>query len=336
MLFGLTYYEICSDFLIYSFLGWVLEVVYHAVCKGKIVNRGFLNGPVCPVYGFGVVGFLMVLKSLNPSGAIEHTGIVMLFAGGAIFCSAIELFAGWLLDRLFHMRWWDYSNEPFNLHGYICLRFCLLWGAACVIVFGILYPTVSEISSFGVPQKYGWIIMLVLYIIYFADLVITVSTIVGLNRKLQEIDRLKQSMRTVSDRMTDRIGTSAVKAGEKLTETAVQASLAKEDLHDMASALRTDLSSMRHDISENVSVYNEDLKNRKEEAALKIQQLQIELQLETSRKSSVLRRMLKAFPNLHSHISHETMVDLETQLETAEKLMKQPEQNAESSDNNRK
>ena len=151
MIFGLTYYEICSDFLIYSFLGWVLEVIYHAVQKGVIVNRGFLNGPVCPVYGFGVVGFLMVLKSINPAVAIEDTSIILLFAGGTVFCSAVELLAGWLLDKLFHMRWWDYSDEPFNIHGYICLRFSLLWGVACVIVFGILFPTMSDISRSVLP-----------------------------------------------------------------------------------------------------------------------------------------------------------------------------------------
>ena len=65
MILGLTYYEICIDFLVYSFLGWVLEVVFHAAKLGKIVNRGFLNGPVCPVYGFGMVGLLMLLQSIR-------------------------------------------------------------------------------------------------------------------------------------------------------------------------------------------------------------------------------------------------------------------------------
>ena len=137
MILGLTYYEICIDFLVYSFLGWVLEVVFHASKLGKIVNRGFLNGPVCPVYGFGMVGPLMLLQSISSADTVEDTNVFVLFFICMLFGSAVELLAGWLLDVIFHMRWWDYSDEPFNLHGYICLRFSLLWGVGGIVVIGM-------------------------------------------------------------------------------------------------------------------------------------------------------------------------------------------------------
>ena len=127
----MTYYQICWYFLIYSFGGWALEVVYHAVACGKVINRGFLNGPVCPVYGFGVLSVFAMMNTFQGSGYQLNDGMIFLF--GVILATAVELIAGWLLDVCFHARWWDYSNKPLNFHGYICLefssgewRFCLL------------------------------------------------------------------------------------------------------------------------------------------------------------------------------------------------------------------
>lgn len=323
MIFGLTYYEICLDFLIYSFLGWVVEVVFHAAKLGKIVNRGFLNGPVCPVYGFGVVGLLMLLKTISPSTSAEHTNVVLLFFAGMIFCSAVELFAGWILDRLFHMRWWDYSHEPYNLHGYICLRFSLLWGVACVAVIGVIYPSINQVSGMHLSETIGWRIMLVLYIIYFIDLVVTVSVIVGLNRKLKEIDRLQKSLRTVSDHLTENIGTTAYKASEKIGESAVQASLARENLQDMARAVKIDAQYKKQDLAENMIDAGVSLQMKRDDSRKRLLEMQKELRSDAVRKASGLHRILKAFPDLQSHISHETIVDLETEINQAEQLIKE-------------
>ena len=121
MICGMTYYQICWYFLIYSFGGWALEVVYHAVACGKVINRGFLNGPVCPVYGFGVLSVFAMINTIQGGGYLMNDGMIFLF--GVILATAVELIAGWLLDVCFHARWWDYSSKPLNLHGYICLEF---------------------------------------------------------------------------------------------------------------------------------------------------------------------------------------------------------------------
>ena len=132
MICGMTYYQICWYFLIYSFGGWALEVVYHAVACGKVINRGFLNGPVCPVYGFGVLSVFAMINTIQGGGYLMNDGMIFLF--GVILATAVELIAGWLLDVCFHARWWDYSNKPLNLHGYICLEFSLIWGVAILLV----------------------------------------------------------------------------------------------------------------------------------------------------------------------------------------------------------
>ena len=121
IIFGMETYEMLEFFMIYSFLGWCLEVVYHAVSKGMIVNRGFLNGPVCPIYGFGVVSiFIMVhLLSTNKDGMLSQdigqVSALAIFLGGVVLSTLIELIGGFALDKIFHARWWDYSDKHFLL-----------------------------------------------------------------------------------------------------------------------------------------------------------------------------------------------------------------------------
>lgn len=105
---GLTFYELLWYFAIYSFLGWCMEVVFCTVRTGKLVNRGFLNGPVCPIYGFGMVIVLAVLGRFSDN-------VALLFFGGMALTSALELAGGWALKRFFHTTWWDYSDKPMNL-----------------------------------------------------------------------------------------------------------------------------------------------------------------------------------------------------------------------------
>ena len=284
MILGLTYYEICMDFLVYSFLGWVLEVVFHASKLGKIVNRGFLNGPVCPVYGFGMVGLLMLLQSISSADTVEDTNVFVLFFICMLFGSAVELLAGWLLDVIFHMRWWDYSDEPFNLHGYICLRFSLLWGVGGIVVIGMLYPMLSNITTAKIPQKYGWIIMLLLYIVYFVDFIVTVASILGLNKKLKEIDRLQKMLRKVSDNMTERIGTTAYKAGEQIGEGAVQASLAMDNVRDKAYAAKTNATIRKINMETGIIEGRKNLHEKYSAAVKKLDDLQQQLKAQSKQK----------------------------------------------------
>ena len=146
MIAGISYYHILQYFLIYSFIGWCVEVIYQAVSKGVIVNRGFLNGPVCPIYGFGV---LAVFAAVNTAEAYAEpgsgkAGFLLVFLCGAALTTSIELFGGWALDKIFHARWWDYSDKPFNFHGYICLEFSLLWGLGIVIIVEVIQPIIAS------------------------------------------------------------------------------------------------------------------------------------------------------------------------------------------------
>lgn len=221
-----TFYDLCFFFVIYSIAGWIIEVVFHAVVKGVIVNRGFLNGPVCPVYGFGMISVILIYNLIGS----DNTFVV--FLEGVVFTTLIELIAGFILDKCFHARWWDYSKMPLNLNGYICAGFSLIWGLAVVFVVKLVHVFIYNVTSGLIPEKFGWPILIAVYAVYILDATVTVLTLIGLNKKLEELDRISASIKRVSDRMTDNFGNTSLKVTQKAQESAVQASLAKAELRD--------------------------------------------------------------------------------------------------------
>ena len=222
MLFGFTLYQTAAYFLLYSCLGWCVEVAYSAVTRGKLVNRGFLNGPVCPIYGFGMLALLFALTPLLDNG-------LLLFAGGVIIPSVLELAAGWLLYRLYHTRWWNYTDRPFNLGGYICLEFSLYWGLGAVFIMKLVHPTLAALVDM-VPRPLGWTVMALLYAVYAADVVVTAITAAGLADELDTLEAIADGLHAVSDAMTGLIGTTAMDADQKLDESRLQLKLAGAEL----------------------------------------------------------------------------------------------------------
>ena len=223
---GFTLYQILAYFLVYSCLGWCLEVVYAAATTGQIVNRGFLNGPVCPIYGFGMV---IVLFALTP---FEHSTLA-LYIGGVILPSTLELVGGWALYKLYHTRWWDYSDKPFNIGGYICLEFSLLWGVGTLVMMKAIHPTIAGLVEL-VPPFIGFLLMCFLYAVYAADVVVTAVAASDLARELDALENVADSIHAVSDAMTEILGTTAMEADQKLDENRLQFKLAAAEARDAA------------------------------------------------------------------------------------------------------
>ena len=247
MIFGMTFYQILWYFLEYSFIGWVVEVVFHAVTKGKIINRGFLNGPVCPIYGTGMLGVLMISNLISSS--LENAGITLesirllcIFAGGSLLATLVELAGGWILDKLFHARWWDYSKRRFNLNGYICLEFSVLWGLGILFVVEIVHPFLAVEPTHGIiAHALGIVLLSVFYVVFAVDSIVTVLTIRGFNKKLAEIDKISAAIHVGSDYMTEKIGGRACKTTVKVEEGMLQAKLGYAELKDKAKADKEDL-----------------------------------------------------------------------------------------------
>lgn len=202
------FYEAVWIFLIYSFLGWCTEVVFQAVSHGKFINRGFLNGPVCPIYGFGV---LIVVVCLTP---LKHS-FILLFAGSVILTSALEFLTGFILEKFFRDKWWDYSNEPFNLMGYICLRFSLLWGIACVVVMDVIHPIIMRAVGW-IPHTLGVILVCIFVAAMIADAVVSISAAVKMKHRLIRMEELAEKLHDVSDHIGASLAENAIDVREKL------------------------------------------------------------------------------------------------------------------------
>lgn len=208
-------------FIVYSLIGWVIEVSYHAVTMGKVVNRGFLNGPICPVYGCGVLSVLAVVRwvggALGYSGNVETASTSVLFVIGICFSTTIELIAGFLLDLLFHARWWDYSKEHFNFRGYICLKFSIIWGLAIAFVLRVVHPVIRDVMGI-VPEKIAWIVLSALYLIFILDLIMTTLSVLRLNKQLAMMEDLQRSILRISDGMSEVIAEGTIRTVRALEE----------------------------------------------------------------------------------------------------------------------
>lgn len=204
---GLDLYQILWFFMTYAFLGWCAEVVYAAVTTGEFVNRGFLNGPLCPIYGFGVIGVVFALSPVEDQ-------LLLLFLGSVLLTSALEWLTGLVLEKLFDNKWWDYSDKPFNLNGYICLAFSLLWGLACVFVIRIIHPTVIAMVDL-LPLLMGWIIVGAGVIAFVTDFSVTVFAVIGFNKNLEQLEGIAKRLKYISDEIGENISDYALNVMEK-------------------------------------------------------------------------------------------------------------------------
>lgn len=175
-------FEFLWFFVIYSMIGWCVEVAFHVVTSGRFINRGFLNGPVCPIYGFGMMLLLFTLRPLTAN-------LFVLFIGSILLTTLLEFVTGYMLGKIFHKKWWDYSNRPFNIKGYVCLSFSIAWGLGAIFVLEIIHPPIEKLVSM-VTNQMGLILLVVILIYFVVDFIITLLGILKIksnNRLLNEI-----------------------------------------------------------------------------------------------------------------------------------------------------
>lgn len=304
-------YPLLWLFFIYAFLGWCTEVSYAALKSGRFVNRGFLNGPVCPVYGFGVVIVLWALKPLRGN-------LLLLFLGSVALTSLLEWLTGFALERLFHQRWWDYSQEPFNLNGYICLRFSIAWGLACLFVVKLVHPSVLWCIR-TIPHPVGVGLLILFSVTMAVDLAATVRTIARINRQLSQLDELAAGIKEMSNEL-----------GENLADRVL-------DAVEIGDGLRADLQEELDDLREVLAAHRAELQDDLEEVRDSLAQRRFQLQMDQAewleqrerelralrarldevRQSRIFgqRRLLRAFPGMRSTAHQPALERLRRRLE---------------------
>ncbi len=163
----------------YSFLGWVYESILCSITERRLVNRGFLNGPLCPIYGFGALLILFVFGG-------REVGWAELFLASAVLTTTLEYVTSWAMEKLFHARWWDYSHYRFQLNGRVCLLGFLAFGAFSVVLIKWLHPLVGGLIG-RLSDGLTIAVAAVLLVVVIVDSVLTIRNLLKLNHKLEEI-----------------------------------------------------------------------------------------------------------------------------------------------------
>ena len=155
-------------FLIYSFLGWSIETIGEAIKSKKFVNRGFLIGPLCPVYGLGAVLITILLTRYESE-------YFVIFGLSAILCGSLEYFTSYIMEKLFKSRWWDYSNFKYNINGRICLETMGLFAIAGILIIKVINPLLSNYVIEPLPENIKEIICISIATMFLIDVILSLK-----------------------------------------------------------------------------------------------------------------------------------------------------------------
>ena len=281
-------------FVFYSFAGWVYESILVSCQERRWVNRGFLNGPLCPIYGTGAVAGVVVLGGVrNP---------VVLFVLSMVGASILEYFTSWAMEQLFHARWWDYSHFRFNLNGRICLLGALVFGIAGVVIVDVIQPVVEHVTVM-VPLRIIHIVCAVLLVLIIIDTIITVYGIIDFEQSLEQFkviaSRYGDAMR---EKVTDAVSGAAEMANGVVGDAAGIASKVIGGASDKLGGMPSAVSQKVGDSWQNGKDLSAELMLRIKDAADSVFNRQ-------------QRRMIASFPRLKATRNNETLQQLREILE---------------------
>ena len=304
-------YQLLWIFFLYAFLGWCTEVSYAALRTGKFVNRGFLNGPVCPIYGCGVV---VVLAGLEPLKG----NFVLLFLGSVVLTSALEWATGFVLEKLFRQRWWDYSDKPFNLGGYICLEFSVMWGLACLFVVDILHPSIEFFIRL-IPHALGWVLLGLFSAAMAVDLAATVRTIAKINRQLDQIDQLARRLKAASNEFGENLADRVLEAAEKSADWKEDWESAAEEWAQRRAEFQEQLAQKREQMEDELRQHAQEraarLQAGHDRARAELDAWREKLQTQLDSRAFGQRRLMAAFPKMRSTRHRQAMEQLRRRME---------------------
>ena len=218
-------YQLLWIFFVYSFIGWCGEAAMAALHRHKFVNRGFVSGPICPVYGAGAAAVAVFLPELKDQ-------LFFLFLGGMIVTTFVEYLTGRILELIFHRKWWDYSDQRFNLDGYVCLKNSVVWGICSVLMICFFDPLLCRLLVL-IPRLAGDILLWILGVLLVIDAVGSGVAVLGLKKKQSRITQITEELHKTSklleNALTTRIQKRMVKAFPNIEGTEGVRVKAKEE-----------------------------------------------------------------------------------------------------------
>ena len=231
-------------FILYSFLGWVMETCYCSIVEQRLVARGFLYGPICPIYGGGVVLMILFFTPLKQN-------LVLFYVVAVAVMTSWEYLVGWVLEAATHVKYWDYSQFRFNLKGRVCLWVALTWGVLSYLVIFFIHPPIQELVE-RLPVWLEFMLCGAFLALLSVDAVLTIQAALG---KAELTDRLEDGAAALRQRYSDQVAQlekysrrfrhiyGSLKVSQKYSvsheDILAAAALAKEELIRYKNALKS-------------------------------------------------------------------------------------------------
>ena len=244
--------KIIMYFMIYSFFGWVMESVLKTVIQKKPVNSGFLYGPFCPIYGFGAIIMFLFLDSFKDN-------IILLFISGFFILSLWEYIVGWALEKIFNTKYWDYSNNKFNIKGRVCLLNSLFWGLLGVVFTKFIHPFIVQKVDI-IKTNDLLFFTAVLLIIMIGDLITSIIKVKNINIKLEKLNEITNTIKEKIDELETK-SKNKENIQQVIEELKYKQTTIKRKLLKQTNRLKKAFPTMKSDTIEKI---NEFLKEKKE------------------------------------------------------------------------
>lgn len=268
-----NFIEVVLLFFMYSFIGWLWETIYCSIKAKKFVYRGFLIGPYCPIYGFGILSVLYFLEPFQ-------SNLFLLYILSAVIVTVLEYITSYALEKLFHASWWDYKNVPMNINGRVAIPVSLFWGIGCVLIVKVIQPKVLMLEQF-LANRFGLALPILLLVLISSDLVYTLINMQSFKKVTSEINALIEERKLELEKNLN----------EKRTELATNLSELKEEIG--AKRKQIEEATWLDELKENV-------KGKKILSKLNFNQKRMvrnypNLKLKTIRNPEEVRKLMKEF-----------------------------------------
>ena len=251
-MYSYTWYQWLTFFYLYCFAGWIFESAYVSILKKRLVNRGFLRLPLLPLYGTGAVMMLWVSLPFEDN-------LLLVYLSGVVAATILEYVTGWTMERLFKMKYWDYSDQRFNFRGYICLSSSIAWGFLTILLTEVLHPPVARLVQ-GIPAAADIAGVLILSVFFAEDTVQSVRDALDLGRALEAMPSMKAELDDIQVQLALLRADASDRVSEYRKDAAQRLAVAREDAAQKLAGAREDAAQKLADAREDAATRVEQLK----------------------------------------------------------------------------
>ena len=281
-----TWYQWLTFFYLYCFFGWIFESSYVSIKKMRFVNRGFLRIPMLPLYGSGAVMMLWVSSPFQDN-------LILTWASGVVGATVLEYVTGYVMELLFKVRYWDYSDQKFNLHGYICLGSSIAWGFLTIFMTHVIHRPIER-GVLSMPVLWDVLFVSVATVVFVYDSVICTREALAFGKSLEAIQKIRQDLDSLQ----------------------VQTSLLRMEAEDRLSEARSDLEDRLSDFKGLSAARLENLRGKSEQQLSELRrEKEAALSALRAKRKDFLQKRLLSNPSMSSHKYAQEWKDLLKHLE---------------------